>query len=334
MGQLDREPIFLGEDWLCMLVRRLVPYFAFDNGGREMSAGNEPVTLRLIMPEWQGGDYDLSVSSGELYPLGARLLDFLAPKGAAETVAVPIEPYRSGLVRKKENGVVNQDVVIRQMQAVWKILDDRRPDKVVTFGGECLVSQAPFDYLNGRYNGNVGILWIDSHPDVSTPANHDLEHAMVLGNLLGGGDPVMAKEVRHPFDPRKVLLVGQDKFDSPNELEAIKSFGLSVIKPHEAAEDSGAVVAWLKENKIGNLAIHFDLDALNPANFHSQLTNDPFATEKYPTVTGKLDLLQMGRLLKDVSENVNVVGLTFAEFMPWDALYLQKMMNQLPIMHQ
>lgn len=36
-------------------------------------------TLRLLIPEWQSGDYD-SQPSGEIYPLGARLLAFLAPK--------------------------------------------------------------------------------------------------------------------------------------------------------------------------------------------------------------------------------------------------------------
>lgn len=292
----------------------------------------QALTLRLIMPEWQGGDYDLSVSSGELYPLGARLLAFLAPKSDAETIKVPIEEYRPGLERKKENGVVNHDVVIRQMKAAMKILEEKKPDKVVTFGGECLVSQAPFDYLNGRYGGNLGILWIDSHPDVSTPANHDREHAMVLGNLLGGGDPVMAKEVKNRIDPQKVLLVGQDKFDSPMETENIKSFGLTVRKPQDVAKDSHAVLQWLKDKQIAHLAIHLDLDVLNPASFHSQLTNDPYATEKYPTVTGKLDLRQISRLLMDISDNADIVGLTFAEYMPWDALYLQKMMEQLPIM--
>lgn len=298
-----------------------------------MSVGKQPsATLRLIMPEWQGGDYDLSVNSGELYPLGARLLAFLAPESGAETIKVPIEAYKPGFERKKENGVVHQEIVIRQMKAAMAILEEKKPDKVVTFGGECLVSQAPFDYLNGRYCGNLGILWVDSHPDISTPANHDREHAMILGNLMGGGDPIMAKEVKHRIDPRKVLLVGQDKFDSPLETDAIRSFGLQVLKPQEVAQDSAAVLKWLEANRIENLAIHLDLDVLDPASFNSQLTNDPFATEKFPTTTGRLDLRQITRLLRDVSVNVNVVGLTFAEYMPWDALYLQKMMNQLPIL--
>lgn len=293
---------------------------------------HKSVTLRLVMPQWQGGDYDLSVSSGELYPLGARLLAFLAPESNAETIKVPVEAYQPGIGLRKENGVVHQEIVIRQMKAAMAILEEKKPDKVVTFGGECLVSQTPFDYLNGHYDGNLAILWVDSHPDVSTPANHDREHAMVLSNLLGGGDPIMAKYVKHRFDSRKVLLVGQDKFDSPQESEIVKAFSLPVIRPQEVARDSVVVLKWLKDSRIENLAIHLDLDVLDPASFYSQLNNDPFATEKFPTTTGKLDLRQITRLLKDVSASVNVVGLTFAEYMPWDALYLQKMMAQLPVM--
>lgn len=289
-------------------------------------------TLRLVMPEWQGGDYDLSVGSGELYPLGARLLAFLAPRSGCETVEVPIAPYLPGHAREKENGVVNQQAVLTQMRAARAILEAKQPDRVVCFGGECLVSYAPFDYLNGRYKGKLGVLWIDAHPDVSTPANHDREHAMVLGDLLGGGDPLMAKEVRHPLKPSQVLLVGMEGFDSPKEVENIKAFGLRVLPPEDVAANSDAVLAWVRENGVENLAVHLDLDVLDPATFFSQLTNDPDATEKYPTVRGKLHVAQVTRLLRDVSAHTNVVGLTIAEFFPWDALRLQKMMDQLEIM--
>lgn len=289
-------------------------------------------TLRLVMPEWQGGDYDLSVGSGELYPLGARLLAFLAPRSGCETVEVPIAPYRPDHARERENGVVNQQAVLTQMRAARAILEAKQPDRVVCFGGECLVSYAPFDYLNGRYKGKLGVLWIDAHPDVSTPANHDREHAMVLGDLLGGGDPLMAKEVRHPLKPSQVLLVGMEGFDSPKEVENIRAFGLRVLPPKDVAANSDAVLAWVRENGVENLAVHLDLDVLDPATFFSQLTNDPDATEKYPTVKGKLHMAQVTRLLRDVSAHTNVVGLTIAEFFPWDALHLQKMMSQLEIM--
>lgn len=288
-------------------------------------------TLRLVMPEWQGGDYDLSVGSGELYPLGARLLAFLAPGDNSRTIEVPIESYNPDKKRIKENGVFNQEIVIRQMKAARAILQEEKPDRVITFGGECLVSQAPFDYLNGYYKGKLGLLWIDAHPDVSTPANHDREHAMVLGNLLGHGDPLMSREVRNPFNPAQVLLVGQNDFDSPMEVENIHSLGLKVIKPQEVTENSTAVTNWIKKGDIANLAIHLDLDVLSPRRFFSQLTNDPYTREPYNTVKGQLDLRQIGRLFRDISASANIVGLTIAEFMPWDALHLQEFMKGLKI---
>lgn len=289
-------------------------------------------TLRLLMPEWQGGDYDLSVGSGELYPLGARLLAFLAPQSGEETIEVPVPAYKPGFKREKENGVYNQEATIAIMKAAAAILAEKRPDRVITFGGECLVSQAPFDYLNGRYNGDLAILWIDAHPDISTPANHDREHAMVLGNLLGGGDPVMAKEVARRFSPDQVLLLGQSAFDSPAEVEIIKKLGLRVLPPEAIANGNAPVIDWLKAGGFKNLAVHLDLDSLDPAFFYSQLSNDPFAEEKYPTVKGKLRLDRIASLLAEAGEAVNIAGLTIAEYIPWDAYSLKKFMAGLPIM--
>ena len=46
------------------------------------------------MPQWQGGDYDLPPVTGEIYPLGARLLSFLAPKSeTTPEFEVPVAPY-------------------------------------------------------------------------------------------------------------------------------------------------------------------------------------------------------------------------------------------------
>ena len=41
-------------------------------------------------------------------------------------------------------------------------------DRIVTLGGECSVSVAPFAALARRHGDDQAILWIDSHPDVDT----------------------------------------------------------------------------------------------------------------------------------------------------------------------
>lgn len=44
------------------------------------------------------------------------------------------------------------------------ILKDKQPSKVIILGGDCVVSQAPFACLNEKYNGTLGVLWLDAHP--------------------------------------------------------------------------------------------------------------------------------------------------------------------------
>ena len=78
------------------------------------------------------------------------------------------------------------------------IIESHQPKRIIVFGGDCLVSQTPFAYLNEKYKGKMGVLWLNSHPHVSTPEIYMNEHAMVLGNLLGNGDPAFAEEVRVP----------------------------------------------------------------------------------------------------------------------------------------
>lgn len=100
----------------------------------------------------------------------------------------------------------------------------------------------------------------------------------------------------------------------------------------DVAAKSDAVLAWIRENGVENLTVHLGLDVLDLATFFSSLTNDSDAPEKYPTVRGKLHLAQHMRHLGDVATDASVVGLTTAEFFSWDALPLQKMMDQLEIM--
>ena len=297
---------------------------------RRMDSPKKGKTLRLLMPQWQGGDYDIKPSSGEIYPMGARLLAFLAPESEAPLVEVPVEAY-TGAPRPSQNGVVWQDVVLRQLRAARTIIDEHAPDRIIMFGGDCLVDQAPFAYLNERYQGRLGLLWIDAHPDISTPAMHDREHAMILGNLLGKGDPVFAKEVALPLKPEQVLMIGLDGYNSPEEEKAVNSIGLRALPSADVAENSEAVLKWIKDNKFDHIAIHFDLDVLDPKSFYSQLPMNPNGLP-FDTVGSKLTIYQATRLIKDVSAAADLVGLGITEHMPWDALNLKNMMKEFPIM--
>lgn len=67
------------------------------------------------------------------------------------------------------------------------------------FGGDCLVEQAPFAYLNERYDGEIGLVWIDAHSDLGRIVGYDYGHTLPLRNLLGEGDEEFAKHVKIPL---------------------------------------------------------------------------------------------------------------------------------------
>ena len=74
---------------------------------------------------------------------------------------------------------------------------------------------APFDFLHGKYP-DMGLLWIDVHPDVSTPADgYPCAHAMVLASLLGdGAKAISALRQNPPFASERLMYVGlQDLHD-------------------------------------------------------------------------------------------------------------------------
>ena len=71
-----------------------------------------------------------------------------------------------------------------------------------------------------NYGDSEGIIWMDPHPDISTPKQLHNEHTMVLGNLLGDGSEEFAKIVKNKFSYNKVMyggLVYEGAFDYEKE---------------------------------------------------------------------------------------------------------------------
>ena len=109
-------------------------------------------TIRLKVPQWQGGN-------NPTYSLGSDLLSFLVPKNLEhKEINVPIPEYEVPLIR--ENGVTAQSIVAENVDQTMAIIQEEKPDKIITLGGDCLVSQAPFDYLHGKYGERLGSMLI------------------------------------------------------------------------------------------------------------------------------------------------------------------------------
>ncbi|KAN0038987.1 hypothetical protein ACTA71_001181 [Dictyostelium dimigraforme] len=291
-------------------------------------------TIRILFPEWQGGN-------NKLYPLGSKLLEWLAPETNSKLITIPVKdpPVSEKEFKevKLENGIVYRKDIIGIMNEARKMIEKESPDKIVVFGGDCLVSQVPFDWINERYNNNVGILWLDTHPDIKTPNDYNHAHAMVLGNLLGEGDKELSSLMKSKFSSKKVMYGGLvEKGLTDQELEVINRLKLRIASPESLKDNSQLIENWIKEENITNIAIHLDLDVLNPDLFRAQLFADPMPEfnwrEAFPF--GKMTLNQISRVINDVSLKTNVVCLSICEHLPYDALNLKNMLSSIPILNE
>jgi arginase len=286
----------------------------------------QETTLRLHMPQWQGGNrHD--------YYFGSELLAWLAPlaNGPVETVPVP-EP-KSGETLEVENGIVGRTALLQQARAARQAIEKHRPDRIVTLGGDCLIDLAPMAYLNTRYAGNLGVLWVDAHPDVLTPNDSAHGHTHVLSALLGRGDSELVGEVDTPVQPSHVMYAGLDAW-MPIEGDVINEFSLRHAGADVLAGSSAPVLSWIAGEGITHLAVHFDVDVLDPKTFGPVLFNKPDAPpEAWADVPrGRLAPDHVVRLLRDVAAACDMVGLAIAEYMPWEAIATRNLLRKLPLL--
>ena len=288
-------------------------------------------TLRLLFPQWQGGN-------NPAYHFGSQLLDWLAPEATGPVEQVEVARPDGGTLRA-EGGIVARRALLAQAADARRLIDKHRPDRLVVLGGDCLVDLAPFAYLNERYDGDLAVLWVDTHPDVITPKQSGHGHTMVLGNLLGEGDAEFLQAVKRPLKPRNVMFAGRRDTSEgfpeilAKETEVFERLGLRTAGPAALADTSEPVLDWLRSTGAKHLAIHFDLDVLDPALFRSLLFSNPDpsapSVDTYPS--GRMTMEQVVRLLSDVSEAVDVVGLGITEHLPWDSLALRTILSKLPL---
>lgn len=281
-------------------------------------------TLRLLYPQWQGGDIarlvlELNKEDSSLgYYLGAELLEFLAPKNVtSKTAKVPISLEYS---RESKNGILNYDEIVAQSKAALEILNAQKPDKILTLGGECSVSVVPFSYLAHKYSGDVAIVWIDAHKDLNLQGDsYEGYHAMALAATFGLIDKEgIARILPVHFSPKDSILVGVRDFEGKKE--RCEEIGVKVLSPEEA-RDSTKLLEWLKSRGKSKVVVHFDLDVLDPSELIMAVG----------VVENGLKIAEVVNLINAINTNYDLVGLTIAEHMPRVAIKLRNMMRELPL---
>lgn len=282
-------------------------------------------TLRLSFPQWQGGN-------NPLYHLGSLLLSFLSPKAKGPVEEVPVCLPKTELLTEVD-GIIAKPQIIQQLNDATVLIEKHNPDALVVLGGDCLVSLAPFAYLINKYSDKLGVLWIDSHPDVQTAQQYPNAHAHVLGALIGTGDKDLVSHVACKLSPSKIMIAGiHDPL--PYEREYLINHKIATSSPEEIKNGAKEIMEWIAKEKIEYLAIHLDLDVLDPSLFRSVLFSQPERGEHDfgDVAEGKLTINDVLNLINQTTTKTEVVGLTIAEHMPWDMLNLKNMLSQLPLM--
>lgn len=284
-------------------------------------------TVRLVYPQWQGGniaglipELPADVASRGYY-LGAQLLNFLAPVNGQKTITVPVSLAKDE--RKVIDGVLDRDIILEQLKAALRLLEENNPDKIVTFGGECSVSVAPFTYLAGKYENDVAMVWLDAHPDITLPGDgYDGFHAMAVTAIMGKGDRRIISTLPAKIDPQKILLVGLRNWERDEIKKRQQQYGIKHLTKEEILSNDGAVVHWLKTSGVSKVVVHFDMDVLDPTEIVAAVGTDANGM--------KMD--EVVRIIGTIAAEKEIVGLTVAEAMPRTALRLKNMLEQLPLM--
>lgn len=287
-------------------------------------------TIRLVYPQWQGADIVRWIpevkdpeQASRGYYLGAQLLNFLAPANGQDTFTVPVATDRTE--RKVTDGVLDKEAILAQTRAALDILTVQNPDRIVTLGGECSASVVPFTYLADKYKGDVAMIWIDAHPDITLPGDaYAGYHAMAVTACMGVGDKQIISELPARIAPSNILYVGLHDWERDEIKVRQAQYGIRHLTPDEVREDSRAVSQWLKACGASKVLVHFDMDVLDPAEIIAAVG----------VVPNGMKIAEVVRVINDIAKEKEIVGLTVAEPMPRTAIRIQEMLHRLPLLNE
>lgn len=278
-------------------------------------------TIRLLYPDYLSGGL-------ETYYFGANLLAHILPINKKQPLLkVEITPP-NGQQYEVTDGIYAKNAVIEGIKKAREIIENAKPDKIITIGGNCIVSLAPFDYLHGIYD-NIGIIWIDAHPDVSTAKdNYPNAHAMVLGSLMGYGDGSLSEQMKNRiFKADEILYVGLQELHDYQE-NFLRDMNVDYKVQTEKFVSNDELSKFIQ--RFDHILVHLDIDVLDANLFHSTY----FANKELVgdgSGSGRMTMDKLSSILKCITDSGDIVGFTIAEYLPFDEYKLHNMLANINI---
>lgn len=251
--------------------------------------------LNLLIPQWQGGGPDKST-----YLRGMEIRD----------------KYMQGLLLREvnintadscvtRNSIFGYEPIYHQLKQAQDIIEELRPDTILTIGGGCDAAVVSIAYLNRRYNHELILLWFDAHGDLHTPETSEshLFYGMPLRLVLGEGDQDFLTLLGSTIDKSQLVMLGTREIDRTEE-QFVNENSIAVLTCADIENDPNEAVRSIKSLGNSKLYLHIDLDVLEPTEF-------PYVP--LPVKDG-LKIKVFERLIAELHRDFEIVGLGIHEY--------------------
>ena len=251
--------------------------------------------LTIVIPQWQGGGQDLCTYEGA-YAFDENYLQ--------EDADCVLEVSREdiGPVR---NGILGYDDILKCMKDVNAVLQESAPKRIFTVGGGCDADTPCAAWLNQIYDGDLAVVYIDSHGDLNTPQSSEshLYYGMSLRALAGESADEYLDELVSAIAPDQLITCAGRNLD-PEEIRFKQEHKVTDFTVADLASDPALPAKAVREKGYHNVYIHIDLDALDPQEFS-------LTPIKEPDGMTKKTLLEV---LRQIRKAANVVGFGLLEY--------------------
>ncbi|WP_207710486.1 arginase family protein [Aminipila butyrica] len=251
--------------------------------------------LNLFIPQWQSGGQEMSTYEG-----GLEIINHYLPDCELSTVDVSTQP-----ISQQKNNILGYDDIMNQLRQAKEQISQHQPKTIFTIGGGCDSDMASISYLNQLTQGDMTLLYFDSHGDLHTPESSDSKYfyGMPLRTLQGQGDEKMVHTLFSSLDPSQVMLLGARDLDEA-EKQYIKDAPITALTVADMERSTEKVLSMVREKNHRYIYVHIDLDVLDPGEF-------PYVP--VPAANG-LKIRNFLEILKRLNQEFHLIGLGLLEY--------------------
>ncbi len=278
-----------------------------------------PSTLRIFGAPMDLGQQrrgvDMGPSAIRYAGLQARLrrLGYEAIDGGNIDVAAPEEASGPEAFQERDGARVRHLNAVRSAcAAIYAAARDCVQAEAfpIFLGGDHSIAMGTVGGVSER--APTGVIWIDAHADINTPATSPSGnlHGMPLAHLVGQGLPELVHLGRPgpAIDPRHVVIIGLRSVDA-GERRHLRDLGIRAYTMRDIDERGLAAIARetiIHVARLPRVHVSLDLDSLDPGDAPGVGTPVP----------GGLNYREAHLLMEMLAESRKVTSLDIVEINP------------------